>query len=134
MTRNGGCRCGAIRYTLSAEPLATRLCWCRDCQYWALGNAAVNIMVPRASVVVTGAPEHWESVAESGNRMRRSFCGDCGTHLFSESSGNLQNMVVRVGTLDDASWVRPTAVIWTDSAPPWAHIDPALQAFPRQPT
>lgn len=134
MTRNGGCRCGAIRYTLSAEPLATRLCWCRDCQYWALGNAAVNIMVPRASVVVTGAPGHWESVADSGNRMRRSFCGDCGTHLFSESSGNLQNMVVRVGTLDDASWVRPTAVIWTDSAPPWAHIDPALQAFPRQPT
>ena len=25
MTRTGGCRCGAIRYTLSAEPLATRL-------------------------------------------------------------------------------------------------------------
>ena len=25
MTRTGGCRCGAIRYTLSAEPLATRV-------------------------------------------------------------------------------------------------------------
>ena len=133
MARNGGCRCGAVRYTLVAEPLATRLCWCRDCQYWALGNAAVNIMVPRAAVTVTGEPRHWDSVADSGNRMRRSFCGDCGTHLFSESSGNLQNMVIRVGTLDDGGDIHPSVVIWTDSAPAWAHIDPSLQAFPRQP-
>lgn len=134
MARTGGCRCGTIRYTLDAEPLATRLCWCRDCQYWALGNAAVNIMVPRAAVTVQGAPRRWESLADSGNRMARAFCADCGTHLFSESSGNPQNMVVRVGTLDDAGGIRPTAVIWTDSAPPWAHIDPSLQSFPRQPT
>lgn len=133
MVRSGGCRCGAVRYTLSAEPVATRLCWCRDCQYWALGNAAVNIMVPRAAVEVTGTPRHFESVADSGNRMTRSFCGDCGTQLFSASSGNLEYMVVRVGTLDDASGIRPTMAIWTGSAPPWAHIDPALQAFPRQP-
>jgi len=133
MIRTGGCRCGAIRYTLSAAPLATRLCWCRDCQYWALGNAAVNIMVPRAAVAVQGAPRRWESLADSGNRMARSFCGDCGTQLFSESSGNPQNMVIRVGTLDDATGIRPTAAIWTASAPEWAHIDPALQAFPGQP-
>ena len=133
MTRTGGCRCGAIRYTLSAEPMATRLCWCRDCQYWALGNAAVNIMVPRAAVAVTGTPRHYDSVADSGNAMRRSFCGDCGTHLLSESSGNLLNMVVRVGTLDDAGGIAPTVVIWTASAPAWAQIDPSLQAFPGQP-
>ena len=133
MTRTGGCRCGAIRYTLSAEPLATRVCWCRDCQYWALGNAAVNIMVPRAAVAVTGTPRHYDSVADSGNAMRRSFCGDCGTHLLSESSGNLLNMVVRVGTLDDAGGIAPTVVIWTASAPAWAQIDPSLQAFPGPP-
>lgn len=133
MTRTGGCRCGAIRYTLSAEPLATRLCWCCDCQYWALGNAAVNIMVPRAAVAVAGTPRRYHSVADSGNAMRRSFCGDCGTHLFSESSGNQLNMVVRVGTLDNAGGIAPTVVIWTASAPAWAHIDPTLQAFPGQP-
>ena len=133
MERTGGCRCGAIRYTLRAEPLATRLCWCRDCQYWALGNAAVNIMVPRDAVAISGTPRAWESRAESGNTMRRSFCAECGTQLFSESSGNPLNMVIRVGSLDDAGGIVPTAAIWTDSAPAWAHIDPALQSFPRQP-
>ena len=133
MTRSGGCRCGAVRYALAADPVATRLCWCRDCQYWATGNAAVNIVVPRAAVAVDGRLRSWDSRADSGHRMRRSFCGECGTQLFSEALENTGFMVVRVGTLDDPGGIRPDTVIWTDSAPAWARIDPALKAFPRQP-
>jgi hypothetical protein len=132
-TRTGGCLCGAIRYTLTAAPVATRLCWCRDCQYWATGNAAVNIMVPRAALAVEGTPAHWESLADSGRHMRRSFCSTCGTQLFSEARENIEHMVVRVGTLDDADGIVPDIVIWTDSAPAWARIDPAMTAYPRQP-
>ena len=53
--------------------------------------------------------------------------------MFSEACENTERMVIRVGTLDDATGIVPTTVIWTDSAPAWAPIDPALQAFPRQP-
>ena len=28
----GGCACGAIRYEISAEPIAMNDCQCRDCQ------------------------------------------------------------------------------------------------------
>ena len=133
MNRTGQCRCGAIRYTIDAEPITARLCWCRDCQHWACGNASFNLMVPRAGLQVEGAPRHWESLADSGNHMRRSFCGECGTQLFSESLENPQRIVVRVGTLDDAGDLRPLATIWTDSAPEWAVIDPDLPAYPRQP-
>ncbi|MDH5822843.1 GFA family protein [Luteimonas sp. RD2P54] len=134
MTRTGGCKCGTVRYTIRLEPVTTRLCWCRDCQYWAAGNAAVNIVVPRAALTVEGVPSAWDSVADSGSHMRRSFCGTCGTQLFSEARENAEHMVVRVGTLDDAGGIRPESVIWTASAPPWALIDPALKAFPGQPT
>ena len=133
MTRTGGCRCGAVRYTLGAEPFAVRLCWCRDCQYWSTGNAAVHMLVPRDAVRVDGELDGWDSMAESGNHMRRSFCPRCGTPMFSEACENTERMVIRVGTLDDATGIVPTTVIWTDSAPAWAPIDPALQAFPRQP-
>ncbi len=134
MTRTGGCRCGAVRYTISAEPMAARLCWCRDCQYWATGNAAVNIIVPRAAVAVEGDLRTWDSLADSGRHMRRSFCGTCGTQVFSEARENADAMVVRVGTLDATGDIQPQSVIWTESAPPWAQIDPALKASPRQPT
>jgi hypothetical protein len=131
--RTGGCRCGAIRYTLSAAPVATRQCWCRDCQYWAAGNATVNLVVARSAVRVDGAPAAWESLADSGHHMRRSFCAGCGTPLFSEARENPDFMVVRAGSLDDANGVAPDMVIWTDSAPAWARFDPALPAYPRQP-
>ncbi|RYZ47877.1 MAG: aldehyde-activating protein, partial [Proteobacteria bacterium] len=32
MSYQGGCACGAIRYEISAEPLASVDCYCRDCQ------------------------------------------------------------------------------------------------------
>ena len=129
----GGCRCGAIGFTLHAEPVATRQCWCRDCQYWACGNASVNLVVRRDALRVHGEPAHYESRADSGNHMRRSFCGGCGTALFSECRENLDHLVVRAGVLRDPTRFRPQAVIWTGSAPPWALIDPTLPAFPRQP-
>jgi len=134
MPRNGGCRCKAIRFTLTAEPVSTRVCWCRDCQFWAAGNSAVNIIVPQAAVQVDGTPTRYDSLADSGHRMRRSFCATCGTPVFSQSLENTDYLVIRVGALDDASDLRPDVTIWTDSAPDWAVIDPALPSFPRQPT
>jgi hypothetical protein len=43
MTITGGCRCGAVRYTIEAEPLFARHCWCRDCQYIGAGPGTVNV-------------------------------------------------------------------------------------------
>jgi hypothetical protein len=45
MTLSGGCLCRAVRYTVAADAVATRVCWCRDCQYLAAGSATVNNVV-----------------------------------------------------------------------------------------
>jgi len=129
----GGCRCGAIRYRLGAEPVAVRVCWCRDCQYWGAGNATVNLMVRRDSLQVDGEPAGYESLAASGHHMRREFCGTCGSALFSSAAENLEYQVVRAGSLDDPSRFPPQMVIWTDSAPDWAIFPSGLPSYPRQP-
>ena len=55
MTITGGCRCGAVRYRIEAEPLFTRHCWCRDCQYISAGAGTVNVFFPSEPVKVEGA-------------------------------------------------------------------------------
>jgi len=122
----GGCRCGAVRFSLPTAPIATRLCWCRDCQYFSAGNASANAIFRTEGMTLTGAPAAYESPADSGNLLRRRFCGACGTPLFSEAVVRPGMMVVRLGTLDDAAGLRPESIIWAKSAPVWACFDPAL--------
>jgi hypothetical protein len=110
--------CRSVRYRTEADPIITRLCWCRVCQYIAAGNAAAF-----ASRL---------SIADSGNRMHRRFCPACGTHLFSEAESRPHLVFVRAGTLDDREVARPAATIWTASAPSWACIDADLPTFERQ--
>ncbi len=42
MTITGGCACSAVRYAIEAEPVVTRVCWCRACQFTGGGNTPVN--------------------------------------------------------------------------------------------
>jgi hypothetical protein len=129
----GRCFCGAVRFRSDQPPVATRACWCRDCQYLAAGNASVNVFFKTASFTVTGKLGEYVSTADSGSVMRRSFCPTCGTPLFSEAQSRPDLIVVRAGALDDPELGRPASVIWTASAPRWAIIDSAVPGCAGQP-
>jgi len=129
----GGCLCGAVRFRFDHPPLATRACWCRDCQYLSSGNASVNAIFRTAGLTLAGETREHVSTAGSGNTMRRRFCGRCGTPLFSHASDAPDHMVVRAGALDDPGIARPGSTIWTASGPPWGLVDPALPRCEGQP-
>ena len=130
----GGCLCGQTRYEIAAEnPLTARVCWCRDCQYFAAGSGTVNVAFRKSALTTTGELAVFASIADSGARMRRSFCPKCGTPMFSEAESRPQAVFVRVGTLDDPELGKPSVAIWTKSAPTWACIDEGLTRVEGQP-
>lgn len=129
----GGCLCKAVRYSVDAAPVLVRQCWCRDCQYWASGSATVNVVFPTEKVSLSGPLTHFVSHADSGNRMVRAFCPQCGTPVTSAAESRPNLVILRAGTLDDTAIASPSLSIWTESAPDWAHHDPALPTTPRQP-
>ena len=131
--RTGGCLCGQVRYRLTAEPVISRICWCRDCQHIA-GNGTVNALFPSQAIEITGSPSEYVRAAESGHFVRRRFCPQCGCHLFADTSGYPGLIVVRAGTLDDACSIKPVANIWSSSAPSWACLDPSLELIEKQPS
>lgn len=133
MVITGGCYCGAVRYTVGAPPIATRVCWCRDCQYLAAGSGTVNVVFAAAAFSVIGPLRDYASSADSGNRMHRQFCERCGTPVTSAAESRPHLVIIRAGTLDDPELAQPSLTIWTDSAPSWACIDADTPSTPRQP-
>lgn len=133
MTVSGGCLCGAVRFTVDAEPLAARTCWCRLCQYLGAGSATVNVAFPADKLHLSGDVRWHQSTADSGNAMQRGFCPQCGTPLFSNAEARPHLTFIRAGALDDPNLIGPQATIWTSAAPEWAHFDPSIPANPAQP-
>lgn len=127
----GRCFCGQVRFTIRGEAIRQRACWCRDCQYLAGGNASINMAFRSQDVSVEGELSHYESPADSGNMMRRSFCPNCGTHLFSAQVASPEYVVIRAGTLDDREIAAPQSIIWMDSKPSWGWSDPDIPHHPR---
>jgi hypothetical protein len=133
MSQEGGCACGAIRYRIEGDPMASANCYCRDCQRASGGSPNHVILTPKPAFAVTkGEPKWYRSKGDSGGDVARAFCADCGSPLFSEPAG-APFMVVKVGSLDDPSAFAANLAIWTASAQPWHHIPPGIPAFPQQP-
>jgi len=121
----GGCHCGAVRYELSAPPLLTYVCHCTDCQRQTGTAFAMSMPAPRAAFRVThGDPAHYRRQRANGSTASARFCGDCGTRLFGDSHPEM--VILRPGALDDPSWVKPVAQMWTRSAHAWACLDDIL--------
>lgn len=117
-TIEGGCLCGACRYSADAVPLNVRVCHCHRCQKATGAAFYARVMVPLAAVSMSG-PVGWFA-ADSG--LRRGFCMKCGTTLFSErqSAGVIG---LSMGSLDHPELFEPTEHIWTSSKQPWLVID-----------
>ncbi len=129
----GGCLCRQVRFRITAQPIAMRLCWCRVCQYLAAGNATVNVVFPSSGITIDGELTDYRSVADSGNVMHRRFCPKCGTQLFSAAESRPHLIIVRNGALDDTALIEPGTTIWAAQAPAWAWIDEALPQHAGQP-
>jgi hypothetical protein len=128
----GGCACGAVRYESALNPmepaaqrmlatsLATVNCYCRDCQR-SSGTAMTSIIVvPKKYFRFTkGRPKLFGVTADSGRRVYRGFCAECGSPLISEGQDS-EWIAIKAGSLDDPSQFRPTANFYVESAPPWA--------------
>jgi hypothetical protein len=130
----GGCRCGAVRYECSAEPLVTVNCHCHDCQRSSGSPFASVLLVPHDAVKITGAVKWFDVKADSGNMASRGFCPTCGSPLFGKPSGMpVAILGIRAVSLDDPDWCRPTMDIYTDSAQPWDYMNPDLPKVAKMP-
>ncbi len=95
------------------------------------GSASAVVVTAEAFKIVRGQPKAYDTPADSGTMVRRIFCSECGSPLFSENAALPMFKAIKVASLDDPSWFKPTANVWVASAQPWALMDPAVPSFPK---
>lgn len=127
----GGCLCGKIRYAVNQPVDKIIACHCTHCQRTSGAGASYNTPVAASAFQITaGSPKCFADTPASGNIMNRYFCGDCGSPIYSQRTKTPEMVVVKVGTLDDSNHMKLIMNIWTKSARPWMHIDPATELHP----
>jgi hypothetical protein len=134
----GGCLCGALRYEISEAPTAIYTCHCTDCQQLTSSAFSLAITVPdRAFRLTKGEPRRAQKIADSGRTVTRWLCPDCACWIVSspQPGAAAGEMIRRVrgGTLDDTSWLKPTAHFWTRSQQPWVVLPEGGEVFATQP-
>jgi hypothetical protein len=92
------------------------------------------MVVSRKSLeILQGEPGGYSATLADGRVKQGKLCARCGTRLWGEPVKNPALVVIQPGTLDDTSWLRPVAHIWTRSAQPWVVFPPEAVRFEREP-
>lgn len=73
------CPCGAVTLTMSAPPVTSFFCHCRDCRLVHGAAYTLEAMVPASALVVDG-----ETRVFTLKRTPRVFCVQCGSRLTAD--------------------------------------------------
>ena len=127
----GGCSCGGVRYTMTRRPMVVHCCHCTWCQRETGSAFAVNAVVERDAVQVTGDVELVNTPTASGKGQQIARCARCKVALWSHYPQSGPKVAfVRVGTLDNPSACPPDVHIFTSTKQPWVVLPPGAKAFP----
>ncbi|HUO53578.1 MAG TPA: GFA family protein [Rhodoblastus sp.] len=129
----GSCLCGQTRFTLTDDAPTVALCHCVHCQKSSGSAFSVNVLTPRANFSVSGPLKKFDDVGESGKPLKRWFCSQCGSPIWTEAEAMPDMAIVKVGGFDDTGWVAPTLEIFCDSRQQWTRLPEGLARFARMP-
>ncbi|WP_304169186.1 GFA family protein [Phenylobacterium aquaticum] len=121
----GGCRCGQVRFSISAPPLITMACHCRGCQRMTASAFSLSVLVPSAGFAVTqgepvigglhGSPKHFH-------------CAHCMSWMFTRPDDAPHLVNVRSTLLDDPTGFAPFMQTCVKDRLPWVSL-PAAYSF-----
>ena len=133
VTVTGGCQCGQVRYTIGVRPTVVYCCHCRECQAQSASAFGLSVPVALADLSISGRTASWERPTDLGTRTRCVYCPDCGSRVYHQGSASPDLATVKGGSLDDRSWLVPSAHIWVSRKQPWVVLDPAVPQHATQP-
>lgn len=124
----GGCACGAVRFSLAGAPRRAGLCHCLTCR--KAHAAAFNpfVVFTACQMTTRGTPQAWRS----SPGYVRWFCPTCGSRVWATLDEEVE---VSLGSFDAPGLVVPQYESWIVRREPWvAQLDAPQFARDRAPS
>ena len=126
----GGCRCGAVRYTVDRDDLPPcYACHCHICQRASGSAFSLQALVPEDRLAVAGSIVTLEIRTDDRLSVQR-FCAQCHARLYNTNTRRPGLAVVRAGTLDRSEELGCSAHIFTAFKQRWVVIPGDVPSWP----
>src|SRR6516165_3219252 len=125
----GGCLCGQVRYSGTAEPMFTGVCHCKDCQKETGTAFNIVVAVPQAALSFQGSPKTYTQKGDSGQDVVRRFCPNCGSTITSEPAAWPAATTPGAATFPDPSGLKRRRKFYCDKKQPWVSLGAGLKVF-----
>ena len=134
MKIDGGCYCGALRFSSTGDPMFKAQCHCRECQYFSGGHPNAVMALPEGTFSYTkGKPKTFKR-SDLATPVNREFCAECGTQILARAPGLPGMVILKVGTLDDQKlFDGPQMAIFLVDKQPYHHVPEGIATFERTP-
>jgi hypothetical protein len=127
----GSCACGTVRFQVTAPFRSAGYCHCKRCQRRTGTLFSFNAEVGAVGFDVLAGEEALRTWEPPDGRAK-SFCTECGGHVYSGDRAEGGVVGVRLGAVDGDPEVEPSYRQWLASAPDWAPVpDDGLARFAR---
>lgn len=126
----GGCRCGQVRFRVSATPLVTMACHCTGCQKMTASAFSLSALYSAEAFEVTAG----EPVVGGlhGPDAKHYFCPRCMSWMFTRPREAEWVVNVRATLFDDAADFAPFMETYVSEKLPWAKT-PAVRSYEKFP-
>ena len=118
--REGGCVCGAVRFTVTGEPKRAGLCHCLTCRKAHAAAFLPFVVFAAEQFQARGEMRAWMSSPEHP----RWFCPACGSRVFT---GLGEEVELSSGSFDEPGLFTPEYEAWTPRREPWLRPLPVEQ-------
>ena len=131
MEITGQCLCGAIKYELLNPPAMTGVCHCKNCQRQAGSAFSTLAGVAKSDFSLTSGKMkvYEDGNTDSGNTVKRFFCGDCGSPIYSAVPDSPDMVFLKTGTMNDTTGFTPQFNVWCSTKQNWVDLPQGVPAM-----
>ena len=130
----GSCHCGAVRFEVTEDFSAVRICHCTTCKKISGGAGTTNGRA-RTDTIRVVAGEELIRTYRPDEGSSKSFCSQCGSNLFGGGWPESESSSVRISAIDTPFDRKPEAHTYVRSVAPWENFpDDGLERFDERAT